>query len=98
MSAFDIILHAGESRRFKKIVDLARLVNDWEGEMETLSDEELAARTADFRQRGDNGEELADLLPEAYAPAHAPARRPVGQRPHDVPAHGGTVLHTRHIP
>ena len=93
MSAFDFILHAGEGRRFRKIVDLARLVNDWEGETETLSDEELAAKTTDFRLRVEKGEDLDDLLPEAYAAVREAARRAIGQRPYDVQVVGGTVLH-----
>ncbi|MEA2533946.1 MAG: preprotein translocase subunit SecA, partial [Actinomycetota bacterium] len=93
MSAFDFILHAGEGRRFKKIESLARSVNDWEAETETLSDEELAARTADFRQRVDNGEELDDLLGEAYAAVREAAKRTIGQRHYDVQVVGAAVLH-----
>src|SRR3989440_1895159 len=93
MSAFDFILHAREGRRFRKIVDLARTVSDWEGEMETLSDEELAAKTADFRQRIDNGEELDALLPEAYAAVREAAKRTIGQRHYDVQVVGASVLH-----
>jgi preprotein translocase subunit SecA len=93
MSAFDFILHAGEGRRFKKIENLASSVNDWEGEMETLPDEELAARTAAFRQRVDNGEDLDALLPEAYAAVREAARRTIGQRHYDVQVVGAAVLH-----
>src|SRR5882757_7867919 len=93
MSAFDFILHAGEGRRFKKIESLARSVNDWEGEMETLPDEELAAKTAEFRQRIENGEELDDLLGEAYAAVREAAKRTIGQRHYDVQVVGATILH-----
>jgi preprotein translocase subunit SecA len=93
MSAFDFILHAGEGRRFKKIVDLARTVGDWEGEMETLSDEDLAAKTAEFRQRVDNGEELDALLGEAYAAVREAAKRTIGQRHYDVQVIGAAILH-----
>src|SRR6266851_3626215 len=93
MSAFDFILHAGEGRRFRKIVDLARLVNDFEPEIEALSDEEFAAKTAEFRQRLDNGEELDALLPEAYAAVREAAKRAIGQRHFDVQVIGATILH-----
>src|SRR5438874_7423254 len=93
MSAFDFILHAGEGRRFRKIVDLARTVSDWEGEMETLSDEELAAKPAEFRQRVDNGDELDALLGEAYAAVREAAKRTIGQRHYDVQVIGATILH-----
>ena len=93
MSAFDFILHAGEGRRFRKIVDLARLVNDFEPEIEALSDEEFAAKTAEFRQRLDNGEELDALLPEAYAAVREAAKRAIGQRHFDVQVIGAPILH-----
>ena len=93
MSAFDFILHAGEGRRFRKIVDLARLVNDFEPEIEALSDEEFAAKTAEFRQRLDNGEELDAVLGEAYAAVREAAKRTIGQRHYDVQVIGATILH-----
>src|SRR5438876_10072082 len=93
MSAFDFIRHAGEGRRFRKIVELARTVSDWEGEMETLSDEELAAKTAEFRQRVDNGEELDAVLGEAYSAVREAAKRTIGQRHYDVQVIGAAILH-----
>ena len=93
MSVFDPILHAGEARRFKKIVALAALVNEREAETEKLSDAELVARTAEFRQRVENGEDLDAILPEAYACVREAARRTIGQRHFDVQVIGGTVLH-----
>jgi preprotein translocase subunit SecA len=93
MSVLDPLLHAGEARRFKKIVSLAALVNDHEADMKALSDAELVAKTAEFRQRVENGEELDDLLPEAYAAVREAAWRSIGQRHFDVQVIGGTVLH-----
>src|SRR6266702_1901639 len=85
MSAFDFILHAGEGRRFRKIVDLARLVNDFE--------EELSAKTEEFRKRLADGEMLDELLPEAFACVREAAWRTIGQRHFDVQVVGATVLH-----
>ena len=93
MSAFDFILHAGEGRRFRKIVDLARQVNDFEPEIETLSAWELSDKTDELRKRLADGEELDDLLPEAYACVREAARRTIGQRHFDVQVVGATVLH-----
>src|SRR2546421_5137757 len=93
MSAFDFILHAGEGRRFSKIGDLARQVNDFEPEIETLSDGEISDKTDEFRKRLADGEELDDLLPEAYACVREAARRTIGQRHFDVQVVGATVLH-----
>jgi preprotein translocase subunit SecA len=93
MSVLDPLLHAGEARRFKKIVALARLVNNYDPEMQALSDEELPARTAEFRQRVDNGEDLDALLPEAFAAVREAASRTIGQRHYDVQVIGGAVLH-----
>ncbi|HEU5004190.1 MAG TPA: preprotein translocase subunit SecA [Actinomycetota bacterium] len=95
MSVLDPLLHAGEARRFKKIVALATKVNDWEAEIEALSDEELRGKTAEFRQRLEDDEELTldDILPEAFACVREAAKRTIGQRHFDVQVIGGTVLH-----
>ena len=93
MSVLDPILHAGEARRYKKIASLVGLVNACEADMEALSDEELAARTIEFRQRLDNEEELDDLLPEAFATVREGARRAIGQRHFDVQVIGAAALH-----
>jgi preprotein translocase subunit SecA len=93
MSVLDPLLHAGEARRFKKIVALAGTVNGFEGEIKELSDGELAAKTDEFRKRFADGEELDDLLPEAFAVVREAAQRTIGQRHFDVQVIGGTVLH-----
>ncbi len=58
-----------------------------------LSDAGLRARTADFKQRVENGEPLDDLLPEAFATVREGAKRTLGQRHFDVQLIGGVVLH-----
>jgi preprotein translocase subunit SecA len=93
MSVFDSILHAGEGRKFRKIVAQAQMVNDYEPELETYSDGELRAKTDEFRKRLADGEELDGLLPEAFAVVREAAKRTIGQRHFDVQVIGGAVLH-----
>jgi preprotein translocase subunit SecA len=89
----DKFSNIGEGRRRKELEQLAKLVNTWEPEFEELSDDELAHKTVEFRQRVDNGEPLDDLLPEAFAATREAARRTIGQRHFDVQLMGGAALH-----
>jgi preprotein translocase subunit SecA len=89
----DKFSNIGEGRRRKELEQLAKLVNTWEPEFEELSDDELAHKTVEFRQRVDNGEPLDDLLPEAFAATREAARRTIGQRHFDVQLMGGVALH-----
>jgi preprotein translocase subunit SecA len=83
----------GEGRRRKELEHVAQLVNTWEPEIEELSDDELARKTVEFRERFANGESLDDLLPEAFAVTREAARRTIGQRHFDVQLMGGAALH-----
>jgi preprotein translocase subunit SecA len=89
----DKVLSIGEGRKVKKLEDVVRLVNTFEPELEDLSDDELRAKTPEFRERFENGESLEDLLPEAFAVVREGARRAIGQRAFDVQVLGGIVLH-----
>ena len=82
----------GEGRRRKELEHLAQVVNTWEPEIEELSDDELAAKTVEFRERLENGRALDDLLPEAFAVTREAARRTIGQRHFDVQVMGGAAL------
>ncbi|MGH2773140.1 MAG: preprotein translocase subunit SecA [Actinomycetota bacterium] len=93
MSVFDKVLRAGEGRKFKKLVEEARRVNDFEPEIEDLTDDELRGKTAEFKKRLDNEEPLDSLLPEAFACVREAARRTIGQRHFDVQVIGATALH-----
>jgi preprotein translocase subunit SecA len=72
---------------------LVEQINALEPDIEALSDEELAAKTPEFRTRLEEGEDIDDLLPEAFAVVREAARRTVGQRHYDVQLVGGIVLH-----
>src|SRR5690554_6305405 len=68
-------------------------VNSFEKEISRLSDKELADKTPYFKNRLENGENLDDILVEAFAVAREAARRVTGMRPFDVQIIGGVVLH-----
>ncbi|MCH7854765.1 MAG: preprotein translocase subunit SecA [Proteobacteria bacterium] len=72
-------------------------INDLEPGMQQLSDEQLSARTDEFRGRFEKGESLDDLLPEAFAVVREAALRTLGLRPFDVQLIGGMVLHEGNI-
>ena len=83
----------GEGRKVKRLEQVVGLVNTFEPEVEELSDAELAAKTAEFRERLQDGASLDDILPEAFACVREAARRSIGQRHFDVQVMGGIVLH-----
>ncbi|MAX19330.1 MAG: preprotein translocase subunit SecA [Dehalococcoidia bacterium] len=68
-------------------------VNELEPEFQRLSDDELRAVTVEFKRRITKGEDLDDLLPEAFAATREAAMRALGQRHYDVQLMGGVVLH-----
>jgi preprotein translocase subunit SecA len=87
----------GEGRRLKRLQDYVGLVNSLESEMKALSDAELPDRTARLRARVAEGEDLEDLLPEAFALVREAAWRSIGQRHFDVQIMGAAVLHQGNI-
>ena len=84
---------SANDRYVKSLGPLVAQINELEPELEKLSDEALRARTAEFRQRLDDGAELDDLLVEAFATVREAAKRTLGQRHFDVQLMGGMVLH-----
>ncbi len=93
MGVFDKILRAGEGKKIRAIQALVPDINALEPEMEALSDEALAAKTTEFRGRLADGEELDDILIEAFAVVREASRREIGQRHYDVQLMGGAALH-----
>ncbi|EOX4188161.1 preprotein translocase subunit SecA [Vibrio cholerae] len=77
-------------RRLRKIV---KEINNYEPAFEALSDEELKAKTVEFRQRIEQGENLDQLLPEAFATVREASKRVFGMRHFGVQLIGGMVLH-----
>jgi preprotein translocase subunit SecA len=80
-------------RELGRLTPLVDQINSLESEMSSLSDAELAGETARFRQRLDQGAELDELLPEAFAVVREASVRTLGMRPFDVQLIGGIVLH-----
>src|SRR5215218_1083592 len=96
MPAMDLVtkaLRAGEGRKFKTYQKRAEAVNRFEPEMEALSDDEIRTEADALRKRAQDGAELEDLLPEAFALCREASRRSTGQRHYDVQLIGGMVLH-----
>ena len=84
-------------RELKRIQPLVDRINSLEPEIKALGDEQLKARTAEFKQRVDQGESIDDLLPEAFATVREAAMRTLGMRHFDVQLIGGIVLHQGRI-
>ncbi|MGD8686689.1 MAG: preprotein translocase subunit SecA, partial [Syntrophobacterales bacterium] len=80
-------------RELGRLAPLVDQINSLESEMSSLSDAALAGSTAVFRQRLDQGAELDELLPEAFAVVREASMRTLGMRPFDVQLIGGIVLH-----
>ncbi len=93
MTILDRILRAGEGRKVKALQGLVPEINAFADEYEALSDDELKAKTGEFKTRLDNGEDLDDLMLEAFATVREAAHRVIGQRHYDVQLMGGAALH-----
>lgn len=85
----------GELRKLEKI---AKKVESYADAMAALSDEELQAKTPEFKKRYQNGETLDQLLPEAFAVVREAAKRVLGLYPYRVQIMGGIVMHNGDIP
>ena len=94
---FSKLLSFGEGKQVKNYQKVADRIGALEPRMQELSDEELCALTALFRERLDNGEALDDLLPEAFAAVREASVRTLGLRHFDVQLIGGMALNDGHI-
>ncbi|TQK31080.1 preprotein translocase subunit SecA [Arthrobacter sp. SLBN-53] len=92
-SVLDKLLRLGEGRMVKRLKKVADYVDTLSEDVEKLSDAELRAKTDEFRKRIDGGEDVDDLLPEAFAVAREAAWRVLGQKPFIVQLMGGAALH-----
>ena len=87
------VLRVGEGRRLKRLQEQAAYITSLEPDFEGLSTADLQGKTAEFRQRLENGESLDDLIFEAFASVREARKRASGQRMFDVQLMGGIVLH-----
>ena len=85
----------GEIKRLEKMADK---VFSYEHQMAALTDDELKAKTVEFKQRYQDGESLDDLLYEAFAVVREAAKRVLGLFPYKVQVMGGIVLHHGDVP
>src|ERR1700732_2714971 len=93
MTVFSKVLRVGEGKKLKALQSLVPDVNAFADEYAELSDDALRHHTVEFRERLANGEDLNDLLFEAFATVREAARRVIGQYPYDVQLMGGSALH-----
>ena len=93
MGILDRVLRAGDGKRVKALQGLVPDINARAAEYAALSDDALKAKTAEFRSRLDRGEDLDDILVEAFAAVREAATRVIGQRHYDVQLMGGAALH-----
>ena len=93
LGQFEKVLRVGEGRRLKRLGEQAAYIGTLEPDFEKLSDTGLAAKTAEFKQRVENGESLDELLFEAFAAVREAFKRTMGVRLFDVQLMGGIVLH-----
>ena len=97
MGLFDKLFGTRSQREIKKIQPLVDQILALEDSYKALSEEELRGKTAQFKQRLAEGENLDDLLPEAFATVREAADRVLGLRPYPVQLMGGIILHQGRI-
>src|SRR5690242_2166795 len=91
------VIGTQNERELKRLAPVVAEINAKEPAVQALSDEELRAKTAEFRLRVEDGESLDDLLPEAFAVVREAGRRTLNMRHFDVQLIGGMVLHKGRI-
>lgn len=91
------VIGSKNERELKRMWPVVAKINEFETQMQALSDESLRAKTAEFKERHSRGESLEALLPEAFAVCREGGRRVLGMRHFDVQLIGGMVLHSGKI-
>jgi len=84
-------------REIQKLSETINRINELESSFESLGDDALLAKTAEFKQRLEAGETLDDLLPEAFAAVREAGKRTIGLRHYDIQMVGGITLHSGKI-
>ena len=97
MGLFTKIFGTYSDHELKKIYPVADKIEALEEEYKALTDAQLQAKTAEFKERLQNGETTDDILPEAFAAVREAADRVLGMRPYRVQLIGGIVLHQGRI-
>ncbi len=97
MGLFDKIFGNYSEKEVKRIMPIVEKINSLEEELSKLSDKELVAKTAYFKEELKNGKTLDDILPEAFAVVREASKRVLGMRHFDVQLVGGIILHQGRI-
>ena len=97
MGFLEKVFGSYSDKEIKKIKPIVAKINSLEPEMEALSDDELRAKTDEFKARIADGATLDDILPEAFAVVREASKRVLGMRHFDVQLIGGIVLHQGRI-
>ena len=84
-------------KEVKRVMPIVKKINSYEDKLESLSDEELKAKTQEFRDEIEDGKSLDDILPEAFAVVREASKRVTGMRHFDVQLIGGIILHQGRI-
>ncbi len=84
-------------KEVKRVMPIVNKINALEEEISKLSDEELRAKTVEFKKELENGKTLNDILPEAFAVVREASKRVLGMRHFDVQLIGGIILHQGRI-
>ena len=97
MAILDKILRLGEGKVLRELEAISKAVNAIEDDFVAMSDDELRGMTDEFKQRLEKGEDLDDIMAEAFATAREVTKRVLGQRHYDVQVQGGAALHLGNI-
>jgi len=89
---FASLFGTSHQRQMKKIQPIVDQINAFESKLQSLSDDQLKAKTPEFKNRLQNGETVFDILPEAFAVCREASKRALGMRHYDVQMIGGIVL------
>ncbi len=97
MGLLSKVIGTHSEREVKRVIPVVNKIEAMEPEMEKLSDEELRAKTSEFKKRLADGETLDDIMPEAYAVVREASKRTIGLRHFRVQLIGGVILHQGRI-
>lgn len=97
MKLFDKLFGTYSDREIKRVIPIADKIEAFQPAIESLTDDELRAKTAEFKDRLGNGEKLDDILPEAFAVVREASWRVTGMKHFRVQLMGGIVLHQGRI-
>ncbi len=97
MGFVDLLFGTHSEREIKRIMPLVKKIESLRPEMQERTDEELRAKTGEFKERLAGGETLDDLLPEAFAVVREAAKRVLGMEHFEVQLIGGIILHQGRI-